>query len=347
MKIDLTPKLGFDDVLILPQRSTIESRSQVELERTFKFLHSPREWTGIPIMCSNMSFASIGLASYLSQRKVITCLHKYHDIDRLKEYLETTDLYDYLWVSVGNKWKDVENIKKLGPKINICIDVPNGHMDSFVKFCSDVREEFPESIIMAGNITHQASCQELLIHGKVDICKINVGPGRVCTTRIVTGCGLPEISCIDDNSYVAHGIKSADKKLGLVCSDGGCKNSGDMAKAFAAGADFCMVGSLFAGTIECSGEWSEDYSEFTYYGMSTHKSQEDFSEGKKDYRASEGTKITVKSKGPVLEVLQELLGGIRSACSYAGATTLKDLPKCASFCVVNKIHQNNSPILGY
>lgn len=368
-------KLDFNDVLIVPQRSTLTSRSEINLERTFQFYHSTRSWTGIPIMCSNMSFCSIEMAKGMSKHKMIACLHKYHSIDQLFDYFtQYPQNLPYTFVSIGYKKSDLNDLLELKNKLNkqpnICIDVPNGHMDVFVKYCKKIRDHFPESIILAGNVTNTSSTQELIIYGGVDIVKTGIGGGSACTTRFQTGCGLPQLSCCLENSYIAHGLQNGEKKLGLICSDGGHKNSGDVCKGLCAGADFIMLGGYFAGSEPCDGEWTYEYSagkhtginfwqpndpgyptekrktQFSYYGMSTHYSQDMFEDGKKNYRASEGTKITVPYKGVLDNVIQELLGGIRSCCTYIGANNIKNMLKCGQFCIVNQIHNNNNPILG-
>ena len=180
-----------------------------------------------------------------------------------------------------------------------------------------------------------------------------------CTTRFLTGCGFPQLSCCLENSYVAHGLQSGPKKLGLLCSDGGHKTVGDVCKALCAGADFVMLGGYFAGSDPCEGEWElgGDYSyitgsnektkgRFTYYGMSTHHAQDLYEDNIKNYRASEGTKITVPYKGTIDKIAQELLGGIRSCCCYIGASNIRRMSKCSQFCKVNKIHNNHNPVLG-
>lgn len=368
-------KLDFDDILIVPQRSTLTSRSEIQLERSFQFYHSPRTWTGIPIMCANMSFCSFEMAKELAKYKIIACLHKYHDVDDLVDYFNHhPNNIAYTFVSIGYKKSDLNHLldlkNKLGKQPNICIDVPNGHMDVFVKYCKKVRENFPESIIIAGNTTHTSSTQELLIYGGVDIVKIGIGGGSACTTRFLTGCGFPQLSACLENSYIAHGLQNGPKKLGLIVSDGGHKTAGDVSKALCAGSDFVMLGGYFAGSDPCDGEWTYEYKaskqknsifwqpidpgyptekrkvDFSYYGMSTHHSQQLYEDTVKQYRASEGTKITVKYKGSIDRIIQELLGGIRSCCCYIGASNIKHMAKCSQFCKVNKIHNNATPILG-
>lgn len=362
MKIDNEISLDFDDVLLMPQRSTLNSRSDIILDREFYFYHSPRKWVGIPIICSNMSFSSFPMAEALRKYRMITCLHKYHTLDELVKYFNVGDInskLDYVWISIGCREKDLDLLQTFQRNTllqpNICIDVPNGHMDSFVEFCAKVREEFSQSIIMAGNVTNPASTQELIIHGGVDISKTSIGPGSACSTRFLTGCGTGSLSSNINNSYVAHGLQREPRHIGLICSDGGHKNPGDVCKSLASGADFVMLGGYWAGTEPCIGEWTYERDEktlldrkskFTYYGMSTHHSQLIFENEQKDYRASEGTKITVSYKGLVDNVVKELLGGIRSCCCYIGADSIKNMNKCAHFCRVNQIHQNKNPQLG-
>ena len=369
-------KLDFDDVLIAPQRSTLTSRSDIDISRTFHFYHSPRTWKGAPIICANMSFCSFSMAMALARHKMIACLHKYHTVDQLLQYFKDyPDNIDYTFVSIGYKKTDLNHLLELKNKLNfqpnICIDVPNGHMDVFVKYCKKVRDNFPESIIIAGNVTNTSSTQELIIYGGVDIVKCGIGGGSACTTRFLTGCGLPQLSCCLENAIVAHGLQNGDKKLGLICSDGGHKTVGDVCKAICGGADFVMLGGYFCGVDECEGEWKyEYYSEagssatgfwqpndpgyltekrkknFTYYGMSTHHAQEIYEDNIKNYRASEGTKITVPYKGSLDTIVQELLGGIRSCCCYIGASSIKHMSKCGQFYRVNQIHSNKNPVFG-
>jgi GMP reductase len=370
-KIINETKLDFDDVLIAPQRSTLKSRSDIQTTRTFYFYHSPRIWNGTPIMCANMSFCSIQMAKELAMYKMIACLHKYHTIQQLIKYFQTyPQNIDYTFISIGYKKSDLNHLIEFYNQTqiqpNICIDVPNGHMDVFVKYCKKVREHFPESIIMAGNVTNTSSTQELIIYGGVDIVKTGVGGGSACTTRFLTGCGLPQLSCCLENSYVAHGLQNGEKKLGLICSDGGHKNVGDICKALCAGSDFVMLGGFFAGSEPCDGEWEYEYcsslgfwqpldpgnnnpkrkTKFTYYGMSTHHAQETYEDNIKKYRASEGTKIIVPYKGSLDTIVQELLGGIRSCCCYIGANSIKNMSKCGQFYKVNQIHSNKNPVFG-
>lgn len=357
-------KLDYDDVLIVPQRTTLESRSEVALERSFSFYHSPRVWRGIPIVCSNMvPLTSLSMAVRLSEHKMVTALHKYYSASELVEIISEAG-GDYAWVSIGKSEADVFRVAdaadNLGFSPNLVIDVPNGYMESFVKFCSSVRRRFPESIICGGNVTTPEICEELIIHGGLDICKIQISPGSQCETRKMTGIGYGTFSCVQECSHAAHGLRSSSGRLGLVMSDGGCRTPGDVCKSLCGGADWVMLGGMFAGTDECDGEWDYEYlngsgvweklnddvsrldsrrlrrTALTFYGMSSHYAQEKHGSGKKKYRASEGKVSKIPYKGPVEDVVQEILGGVRSCGAYIGARNLKDYSKCAKFIRINR-----------
>lgn len=341
MKIEQGISYDLDDLILRPNRSTLKSRKDVNIEREFFFYHSPKKWVGIPLICSNMtSVGTMSVATVLSKYKIITCLHKYYTLDQLTQFLSNQNL-DYNWVTVGKDINDMFKImnleQQLGKSVNICIDFANGHLDSFVKHCKNIRDRFPNAIILAGNVAISESVHELIIHGGVDIVKIQIGPSSACRTRLVTGVGVGTASCIIDCSSAAHGLKSQAKHLGLVCSDGGCKTVGDITKSLALGADFIMSGKIFAATNACTeSEW--DGNDMLYYGMSTHKAQEMWNEGKKDHRASEGAIVRIPYQGNLEDILQEIMGGIRSCCTYIGSDSIKDMSKCAIFLQVNKIH---------
>ena len=336
-------KLDYDDVLLVPQRTTLESRSEVVLERKFSFYHSPRVWKGVPIVCSNMvPLTSRRMAEVLADHGMVTALHKYYSASQLHEILSSVDPA-FAWVSIGKSADDLEKIYSLsgtlGVTPNIVVDVQNGYMESFVGFCSLVRDRFPESIICAGNVTTPEICEELIIHGRVDICKIQIGPGSQCETRKMTGVGYGTFSCVQECAHAAHGLRSDSGRIGLVMADGGCRTPGDVCKAVCGGADWVMLGGMFAGTDECEGEWEMDGDMkvgLTFYGMSSHYAQEKHGDGRKAYRASEGKVSKVPYKGSVEGVVHEILGGIRSCGAYIGAKNLKDYSKCAKFIRVNR-----------
>ncbi|NDB57194.1 GMP reductase [bacterium] len=367
MKINNDLKLDFDDVLLVPQRSQAASRVSVLVDKRYSFYHSDRHWNGTPIIAANMdTTGTLAMAETLKKYMMITCLNKHYNI---QDYISKELDINYCWYTMGINNNDIDKLSQLVDKIqnipNLCIDVANGYTDNFVNFCRKIRDNFGKSpIIMAGNVCTPEMVQELILHGGVDIVKVGIGPGSACTTRLKTGVGYPQLSAIDECSHAAHGLKSDDKRLGLICADGGCRTSSDVVKAFAANADFVMIGGMLAGTDECEGEWEYSYQckigdriweqncnpgydtpkfkkQLTFYGMSSHKAQEKYG-GVKNYRASEGRVKTVSYKGPASNIIEDILGGIRSACAYVGASSLKDLPRCAEFIRVNRVHFDRS-----
>lgn len=359
MKFEDGIKLDFDDVLIKPKRSTLATRSGVDIERAYKYLHAPAKELTIPIIAANMdttgTFAMSDALADFEQMGMQTALHKHYLKEELVDYYGT-DWRLNTWFTIGIKKDDVRKLRAVDDIVKksnlsdvmvgiekICIDVANGYQKVFVDHVKNIREEFPDAVIMAGNVCTPEMVSELLISGGADIVKIGIGPGSVCATRRITGCGYPQLSSIIECADAAHGIG------GHICADGGCKEPGDVVKAFAAGADFVMLGGMLAGTDECDGEWvytreekpltyftAEDVSprekvSLKFYGMSSEAAMNKHNGGLKSYRASEGIVKSVPYKGPVKDILQEIAGGIRSACAYVGAPTLKDLPKCATF----------------
>lgn len=351
MKINTDPKLDFDDVLLVPQRSKTASRKEVNLVRNFRFYHSKTSWDGIPIVAANMdTTGTVGMSTVLSEYKMPTCLHKHYDD---KQYLDIIINKRYQWFSMGIKNTDYDRLRYFVDRSdippNICIDVANGYTDDFVHFCSRIREEFGNTpIIMAGNVCTPEMVQEIILHGGVDIVKVGIGPGSACTTRLKTGVGYPQLSSIIECSHAAHGLKSGQGRLGLICADGGCRNPSDICKAFSAGADFVMIGGMLAGTEECEGDWNyietgkgRQKTSLKFYGMSSHIAQHKYG-GIKNYRASEGRVKSIPYKGLASLAVEDILGGLRSACAYIGATCLKDMNKCAEFNIVNRTHFDQS-----
>jgi GMP reductase len=352
-------KLDFDDVLIRPKRSTLNSRSEVDLTRTFKFAHSPRQLNCVPIMVANMdTVGTISMGKSISPLGSITCLHKHYDEDVLVNlFMEQNDL---IWYSTGTSKKDISKLEKVfytiqnsgGYYPNICLDVANGYTEQFVKTAAHIRKLFPEVILMAGNVVTQEMVEELIIHGKVDIVKVGIGSGSVCTTRLKTGVGYPQLSAVMECSDAAHGLG------GHICSDGGCKVVGDISKAFGGNSDFVMLGSMLAGCDECEGEWKYEYLtsmgnwqsidpnnnntkrkvSLQYYGMSSKNAMDKHHNGVAEYRTAEGKCVTVPYKGLATDTLQDIYGGLRSACTYIGATKIKDFGKKTTFIQVNNTH---------
>lgn len=333
MRIENEIKLDFDDVLIRPKRSNAPSRNNVELVKTFHGLHSSQELTCIPVMASNMfATGTFVMAEAMNKRSMLTALHKFYSLEELLSSFLIPELSSNCFYTLGIKNDDFEKLdafsKKQTPQ-RICLDVANGYTKYFVGKVKQLRGKFPNAIIMVGNVATGEMTQELILAG-ADIVKVGIGPGSACTTRLITGVGYPQLSAIIECADAAHGLGA------YVCSDGGCVTPGDVAKALGAGADFVMLGGMLAGTDECAGERTDKG--FKFFGMSSNAAQDQFYGGKKPYVAAEGRSVIIPNKGPVEPILQEICGGLRSACSYVGAAKLKDLSKCCTFIRVARTH---------
>lgn len=329
MRIEEDIKLDFKDVLIRPKRSTLSSRSEVELLRTYDFKHSKKSWTGVPIMASNMDgVGTVQMARALQRNRIFTCLTKTTGVVDIED--KGPLLPEYFALTVGTKQSDITNLFIISRKIEydfICIDVANGYSEYFANFVSEVRKNFPKATIIAGNVVTGEMTQELILRG-ADIVKVGIGPGSVCTTRIQTGVGYPQLSAIIECADAAHGLG------GHVIADGGCTSPGDVAKAFGAGADFVMLGGMLAGHDE-GGEVPQN-GVISFYGMSSDTAMNKYYGGVAEYRSSEGRTVHIPYRGPVKETVLNILGGLRSACTYVGAPTLKQLSKCTTFIRVNR-----------
>lgn len=351
MRIEDDVKLDFKDVLIRPKRSILTSRKEVDLTRTFKFKYSQKEWKGIPIMASNMDgVGTIPMLRSLYEHRMFTCLVKSYKEEQLKE-ISAGVIKNYFAVSTGtsdNDFRNLVNIMNIYPEIHfICIDVANGYSEHFGDFISKVRKNFQNCTIIAGNVVTADMTQELILRG-ADIVKVGIGPGSVCTTRVQTGVGYPQLSAIIECADAAHGLGAH------IIADGGCTCPGDVAKAFGAGADFVMLGGMLAGHDEGGGKVIEELHELTkcqpnsyapeyeirkfveFYGMSSDTAMNKHNGGVAEYRSSEGRTVRVPHKGSVRNTVLDLLGGLRSACTYVGAPSLKQLSKCTTFIRVNR-----------
>ena len=330
-------KLDYSDVLIRPKRSALTSRFDVEMERTYTFYHSQKEWTGVPVMASNMdTTGTFGMHEALSKQKMVTCIARHYN----KNYIDWADRqYEHSCVMSGiSKQELIElvHIGKMFPVSFVGLDVANGYTKNFVDTVSYVRDSLPNVTIIAGNVVTGDMASELIMAG-ADIVKVGVGPGSVCTTRIKTGIGYPQLSAVIECADAAHGMG------GHIIADGGCNSSGDIVKAFAAGADFVMIGGMLAGHDECDGEliFEDDVEEpvgMQFYGMASNTAMKRHGHPNREYRGEEGKTVVVPYRGPVRNTVQDILGGIRSACTYVGAKRLKDLSKCATFVRVNNTH---------
>jgi GMP reductase len=360
MRIDQDVKLDYKDVLIRPKRSTLKSRKQVRLERRFQFRNYATEiaeneehYYGVPIMASNMDgVGTFEMADALAQQGIFTCLVKTYTDNELIEFFNTDDYLrtNNVAMSIGTSEEDFDKLQNVmemadGNLKYICMDIANGYSEHFAHHVKKVRSVFPHIVIIAGNVVTGEMTEELILAG-ADIVKVGIGPGSVCTTRIQTGVGYPQLSAVIECADAAHGLG------GHIIADGGCTCPGDVAKAFAAGADFVMLGGMLAGHDEGGGEVITKHFEngeatllsngtyvphfeqkqfVQFYGMSSDAANTKHFGGLKDYRSSEGREVLVPYRGSVGITIQDLTGGIRSTCTYAGALKLKQLSKCTTF----------------
>ena len=375
MRIDSDIKLDYKDVLIRPKRSTLSSRKQVQLERGFTFRNyqpdfpdniKHKHYRGVPIMASNMDgVGTFVMADTLAEQDIFTCLVKTYSVDELVEFFDIdyfgkpsqTERSKYTAMSIGTSDADFNKLVQVHTTVAedrlkyVCMDIANGYSDHFAQHVRKVREAFPHLVIIAGNVVTGEMTEELILAG-ADIVKVGIGPGSVCTTRIQTGVGYPQLSAVIECADAAHGLG------GHIIADGGCTCPGDVAKAFAGGADFVMLGGMLAGHDEGGGEvitkryLTNEFKPLTkmkgtffdddqrvieekqfvqFYGMSSDAANTKHFGGLKDYRSSEGREVLVPYRGAVEDTIQDLLGGIRSTCTYAGAMKLKQLSKCTTF----------------
>jgi len=334
-------KLDYSDVLIRPKRSTLKSRKEVDLIRTTKFRNSKQVYSGVPIMAANMDgVGTFEMADKLSKLNIFTCLVKTYKTNELVDFFDSSDLELMTYrkqnvaMSIGTSDSDLKKFKEVyeltdGNLKYLCVDVANGYTEMFSNFIYKLRLNHSKLVIIAGNVVTGDMTQELILNG-ADIVKCGIGPGSVCTTRIQTGVGYPQLSAVIECADAAHGLG------GHIIADGGCTNSGDVAKAFGGGSDFVMLGGMLAGHVEGGGEVVDNMIRF--YGMSSETANDKHFGGLKDYRASEGKEVSIPYKGTVANTVQSILGGIRSSCTYIGASKIKDLPKCTTFVRVNNTH---------
>ncbi len=337
MRIENEPKLDFKDVLIRPKRSTLKSRKDVDIHREFTFKWSGKSFKGVPIIAANMDgVGTFAMAEAFEKdgNGLSVALHKHYPIEELKKFYNDQG-HGNAWYSIGMVKDDEEKLaafmKDGGKPDKVCIDVANGYSEHFVDYVKSMRDKYPDLTIMAGNVVTGEMVEQLILNG-ADIVKVGIGPGSVCTTRKMTGVGYPQLSAIIECADAAHGLG------GLICGDGGCTVPGDIAKGFAGGADFIMLGGMLAGHDQSEQEIVEENGEkfLQFYGMSSDTAMQKHKGGVAEYRASEGKTVCVPYRGSVEQSLQDILGGVRSTCTYVGARRLKDLSKCTTFIRVSQ-----------
>ena len=339
MRLNTELKLNYEDVLLQPKRSTLSSRKDVDITRTFTFQNSKETYTCVPIVASNMDgVGTFSMARVLQEYKMMTVITKTTSIEQWKKAVGQGIKLKYISVctGTGKLWDDkvedyatMQQVLKGFPDVKfITIDVANGYHENYVDFVKGVRDEFPDKTIIAGNVVTAEMVEQLIISG-ADVVKIGIGPGSVCTTRTMAGVGVPQFSAVMECADAANGVG------GHIMADGGCVEPGDVAKAFGGGAHFVMLGGMLAGHNES--ELPVVNGEREFYGSSSDRAREVHGKSKSGYRGNEGRVITIPDRGPVKNTIEDMLGGIRSACTYIGAIRLKDVPKCASFVRTNSV----------
>jgi GMP reductase len=373
MRLEEDLKLDYKDVLIRPKRSTLGSRKEVDLNREYNWRNWQPEdmsietmrdiphWVGVPIMAANMDgVGTFEMADKMAEGGLFTCLVKTYSVNELIDYFDT-DMYErsnYVAMSIGITDSDLNKFELVYNQVDgnlkyVCVDVANGYSERFAEFIRKLRAGYPHIVIIAGNVVTGEMTEELILAG-ADIVKVGIGPGSVCTTRIQTGVGYPQLSAVIECADAAHGLG------GHIIADGGCTTPGDVAKAFAAGADFVMLGGMLAGHDEGGGEvitktyatnevstsgatgsYVKETKQFVqFYGMSSESANDKHFGGLKEYRSSEGRTVLVPYRGAVARTIQDILGGVRSTCTYAGAVKLKHLSKCTTFVRCTQTHNS-------
>tara|TARA_Y100000592_G_scaffold10218_1_gene14449 strand:- start:1971 stop:3020 length:1050 start_codon:yes stop_codon:yes gene_type:complete len=339
MRINYDAKLNFEDVLLQPKRSTLSSRKDVDMTRNFTFRNSGKQMNFLPIFASNMDgVGTFSMAKVLQDYKMMTVITKTTTIDQWRKAvgngvrLQSVSVCtgtNVMWDKESQDWKTMQEVLQSFPDIKmITVDVANAYHQNMVDFIKKVRDQYPTKIIVAGNVVTPEMTEELIING-ADVVKIGIGPGSVCTTRTMTGVGVPQFSAILDCADAANGVD------GHIMADGGCVYPGDIAKAFGGGAHMVMIGGMLAGHDESEQQVVDGKIEF--YGMSSDRAREKHGKRKDGYRGNEGRLISLPYRGPVQNTVEDILGGVRSACTYIGARRLKDMPKCASFVTTNNV----------
>lgn len=343
MRIEEDVKLDFKDVLIRPKRSTLASRKDVDISREFFFKWSKQKFNGVPIIAANMDGVGtmeMAKAFIEDDNGLTVALHKHYKLSELTSFFGKHGGKS-VWYSIGITKDDLDKLKeflkskpqKEGKGVEkICIDVANGYSQQFIDFIKRIRDTVPEkTTLMAGNVVTGEMVEELILSG-IDVVKVGIGPGSVCTTRKMTGVGYPQLSAIIECADAAHGLG------GLICGDGGCTVPGDIAKAFGGGADFVMLGGMLAGHDQSEQKIITEKGQkfLQFYGMSSDTAMKKHKGGVAEYRASEGKTVKIPYRGDVSGSLQDILGGLRSTCTYVGARRLKELSKRATFIRVSQ-----------
>ena len=330
--------LTFDDVALVPQYSSVlphETITKTELNKNLKL--------NIPLLSSAMDTVTESkMAIAIAKSGGLGIIHK--NLNPKNQALEVKKVKKnniFVGAAVGTNEEDIDRVYKLlESKVDlIVVDTAHGHTKKVLTIINKIKKISKKTIVCAGNIATGKAAKFLADSG-ADIVKVGMGPGSICTTRLVTGIGVPQLSAVLD---VKKALKNYKTK---IISDGGIKFSGDIAKAIAAGADAVMIGSLFAGTEESPGKIFKHkgklYKKFRGMGsagaMSTGSADRYFQKKNKDILkyVPEGVESIVQFKGPVNKIIYQLIGGLKSSMGYMGSKTIKNLQKKSEFVKITK-----------
>lgn len=347
--------LDYSDILIKPKMGkNLNSRKDVNLVREYKFKFGEVR-KGLGVFNANMAtVGNFAIAKQLLKAGMFATIHKFYTAEEIMNFYKECEAEkistENLFISIGikNGYRELDKLNKLkelgwNHYKNICIDAANFYVPKAFEVLQACREQFPDSVILCGNIASLDICSKLSEYA--DIIKIGIGSGSACKTRLLTSVGVPMASLILETADIVHANDI------MICADGGLVEIGDICKAFCLNADFVMAGGMFAGTDEAEGEIvekqykSDELGALTckvitkkyklYYGMSSTLANNKFAGGMKDYKASEGRESLIPYTGSIDKILQDICGGVASACTYIGAKTVKDMSKCATLIKVN------------
>lgn len=327
----------FDDVALVPQFNNIPSRTEPKLET---WLTKNRR-VQIPILAANMDTV-IGeeLADILIEYGTVPIFHRFTDFESQVKWVKKYN--DKTFISCGIHMEKINEIKEL---LNmgaggVCIDVAHGHSDRMFQMIEEIKKSYPDKEVIAGNVCTPMAYHDLVNAG-ADAVKVGVGPGAACTTRIITGFGLPQFTAIWECAQIA-----AKLRIPLI-ADGGIRNSRDVVLALAAGAQSIMIGKLFALTKESGAPKQKSKTsptglEAKFRGQASEDFQTDYYGALKEKTVAEGVDFWAPVKGSARDLIENFLGGIRSGMTYGGARSIKELQRKAEFAHVMSSYMNES-----